>query len=192
MRLFTAVELDAGLRTTVWRAARELAQSLERSTPRFRARWTPEENLHITLVFLGETPEARLAALADALQPTFATRVFALGLTGFGRFPPSGAPRVLWLGVGKGHEALTALCGETAARFLPLGFEPERRKYFPHVTVARATDEAKADRAALRHALEARSGDVGSCTATHVTLFRSRLSPKGAAYEPVLRVPLKA
>src|SRR5262249_26104249 len=144
------------------------------------------------LVFLGETPEARCEAIADALQPTFATRVFAFGLSGFGRFPPSGAPRVLWLGVGAGHEPLTALYGETAARFQPLGFERERRKYHPHVTVARATDDAKVDRAALRDALEARSGDVGSCTATHVTLFRSRLSLKGAAYEPVLRVPLKA
>ena len=76
-----------------------------------------------------------------------------------------------------------------ARRLAPLGYLPEARAYSPHVTLARVKEPGRAARA-VRQALADDPADCGRTIAGALTLFRSRLSPHGAVYEPLLRVPL--
>jgi 2'-5' RNA ligase len=72
----------------------------------------------------------------------------------------------------------------------PLGFEAERRPYSAHLTIARVKEARKSSGRRVRDVLRDADADAGRCWIGAVTLFRSRLSPKGAAYEPLLRVAL--
>jgi 2'-5' RNA ligase len=146
-------------------------------------------NLHITLWFIGDLADARLAQFRAAASEPFRTRAFELQFGLPGLFPPAGAPRVLWIGIDSGVEHLRSLHDELQPRMVALGFEPEHRAYAPHLTIARIKDIRRSDAALLRNALdlpvERFAADVGA-----VTLFRSHTSPTGAQYEPLLRVPL--
>jgi len=150
----------------------------------------PADNLHITLWFIGEVDEVRAAAIVSALQPPFPCEPFDVRLAGLGAFPPSGAQRVLWLGVSAGQESLAALHAETGARLRPLGFEAERRPYSAHVTIARVKDAPRGSGPIVREVLSSTPADAGTSAVSAVTLFRSRVSSRGATYEPLARVPV--
>jgi 2'-5' RNA ligase len=184
MRLFIGAELDDHVKSRVADIAASLRETLGR---RVTARWIAPENFHITLWFIGETAGDRASAIAEAIDAPFGTHSFDLALAGAGAFPPHGAPRVFWIGVTDGQEPLRTLYRELAIRLQPLGFEAERRAYSAHLTIARVKDVHGRD---VRNVLRGYQADGGRCRINAVTLFRSRLSPKGAAYEPILRVPL--
>lgn len=190
MRLFVGVELADPVRAAAAEVAERLRPRLQRSRTKVDARWIAPENLHITVWFLGEVTDDRADAIVGALQPAFSTPAFDLHVRGCGAFPPSGAPRVFWLGLTSGVDSLRRIYDEVEDRFAPLGFASEKRAYIPHLTIARVKDVHGASPRQLRETLTAMPADCGSCRVEAVTLFRSRLSPKGASYEPLLRVPL--
>ena len=190
MRLFIGVELDDAVRAAATDAALELKARLDTRTPGFTARWIDRTNLHITLWFIGEVADERVAEISDALRRPFDVAPFSLSLMGCGAFPPSGAPRVLWIGTAKGTEAMRELYDRIEHRLVPLGLAVERRPYTPHLTIARVKDPGRASGRVIRDAIAAVPASCGESAVTAVTLFRSRLSPRGAAYEPLLRVPL--
>jgi RNA 2',3'-cyclic 3'-phosphodiesterase len=106
---------------------------LETSIP--DARWTFGVGLHLTLAFLGDTSRARERdARQIARDIEFAP--FELSFDGAGVFPLRNKPQVLWLGVNK-CPALIALQKELVIRLRAADFEIERRKFHPHVTLAR-------------------------------------------------------
>src|SRR5947207_5173314 len=119
MRLFIGVELSDDVRS---RAA-SIADTLrEKLGPRVTARWIAAENLHVTLWFIGEVAEDRAAAIMSAVQAPFPISSFELEFRGAGAFPPHGAPRVLWIGIGDGQASMRALSDEIAARLPPPWF----------------------------------------------------------------------
>ncbi len=190
MRLFVGVELDDRVRAAAADLAERLRRRLQRSRIRVNARWIAPENLHVTLWFIGEVNDERGAEIARALEPAFATPSFDLHVKGCGAFPPSGPPRVFWLGLASGADSVRCVYDEVKDRLAPLGFEPEKRLYSPHLTIARIKDIDRGAARRVRETLADVPADCGSCRVAAVTLFRSRLSPKGASYEPLLRVPL--
>jgi 2'-5' RNA ligase len=189
VRLFVGVELDDRIRE----AAAAIAESLKRQlASRVEARWISAANLHITLWFIGEVDDRRGEQVLDAVGSRFEEPAFDIAIEGLGAFPPSGSPRVFWLGVGSGSENLGRLHAELAVRLGPLGFEPERRAYAAHLTIARVKGVSRAiPYRALRQMLPTIPADAGRSRTTHVTVFRSRLSPKGSNYEALLRIPLQ-
>jgi 2'-5' RNA ligase len=191
-RLFVGVELESGPKQAAAAATDALRHAMARGKIAITARWVPVENLHITLWFIGEVSDDRARSIHDALVPPFPIPSFSIRLAGFGAFPPTGAPRVFWMGLGAGLDGMRALHAETGRRLAPLGYEPERREYSAHLTLARVKDgPARADVPTVRRLLRDLPAEAGLSRVTAVTLFRSRLSPKGAAYEPALRVPLE-
>jgi RNA 2',3'-cyclic 3'-phosphodiesterase len=192
LRLFVAVEIDEPVRIAAADAGERLRACLSRKDLHIDARWVAVDQLHVTIWFIGEVDEARAALVVSAMQPPFPCGPFDLHLTGFGAFPPNGAPRVLWLGVRAGQEGLRALHAETGARLRPLGFEAERRPYSGHVTVARVKNAPRASARMVREALAGTPSDAGQTSVKAVTLFRSRVSSRGSTYEPIVRAPLKA
>ena len=191
MRIFIGIELDEAARDAAADAAAQVRRRVERAAPDLSARWIGRENLHVTIWFLGERSEEQTAAVVGALRgETFSSPAFRLTLTGCGAFPPAGPPRILWIGAGEGTKATQRLHGELGARLAPLGYVPERRDYTPHLTIARIKHVPPGATRDLRAVLGPMGPDVGTSQVTAVTLFQSRLSPKGASYEPLLRVPL--
>lgn len=190
MRLFIGVELDDGVTAAAADAALALRARLGSIAPGFTARWIDRANLHITLWFIGEVVDERAAAIAEALRSPFDVAPFRLDLEGAGVFPPSGAPRVLWIGTTTGTEPMRELYRRIEKRLVPLGFPAERRPYTPHLTIARVKDPGRASGRDIRQAIAAVPAICGASAVKAVTLFRSRLSPRGATYEPQLRVPL--
>ena len=140
---------------------------------------------------MAKCEESRAARVLDALGSPLRTPAFHLEVSGFGAFPPSGSPRVLWLGVTAGLRELAAAHAEIGSRLEPLGFAPEGRAYSAHLTVARIKTPFEArERRLLHDALHATSAEAGACRVESLTVYKSRTAPKGAVYEPLLRVPL--
>src|SRR5437588_2884593 len=98
-RTFIAIEIPADIR----RRIKEHIDQLRAAFPDVRASWTREDNLHLTLKFLGDVAVARIPALSDAVAAAaHEINPFDLIVSGCGAFPPHGRPKVLWLGV---HDA---------------------------------------------------------------------------------------
>ena len=99
------------------------------------AKWLAPEQLHLTLRFIGEVDNEVFADVAGALAAV-SVAPFPLRLSGVGHFPPRGAPKVLWAGVEDGESA-ALLHRKIEARLRGPGLPPDRRKFSPHVTLAR-------------------------------------------------------
>jgi RNA 2',3'-cyclic 3'-phosphodiesterase len=180
LRLFVAVELPVDVR----QAIDELIEPL-RGLEGFR--WTPIENLHLTLAFLGwvapdpgvlDDMHRRLAGAAADLVPIEAS------IGGAGGFPERGKVRVVWVGFDDpdGH-----LAGLAHAVRDSLGdrFPPDERPFRAHITVARATRP-------VRMAIPATDATGPSFPVDAITLFRSRLGGAHARYEALATWPLGA
>jgi 2'-5' RNA ligase len=99
------------------------------------ARWTPEEQLHLTLRFIGEVPGDAAERITAALQSVSGPS-FSLTVKGVGFFPPRKQPNILWVGISE-NEELLRLQSRIERALTSAGIDPDDRKFHPHVTVAR-------------------------------------------------------
>ena len=190
MRLFVAVELEPSLRRDAAAAGARLAAALRRGMPGGRAdiSWVPPDNLHLTLRFLGEVEEARAIALADRFPQPIAVDPFEIELAGVGVFPPSGSPRVVWIGVTLGREALTSLAAQVEERLASWGFGREARPFQAHLTLGRCRQPLGPRARDLL--VEVAVAAVGKSRIDRVVLFESRLSSGPATYVRQAVAPL--
>jgi RNA 2',3'-cyclic 3'-phosphodiesterase len=124
IRLFVAIELPE--------AVRDRLVSLQGGVP--GARWVNDDQLHLTLRFIGEVDENVAHDVDDALSQIRAP-AFELELSGVGEFGGKN-PRALWAGV-RASGALTHLQKKVETALQRIGLEPEPRKFSAHVTLAR-------------------------------------------------------
>ena len=154
-----------------------------RGAARDGLRLLPPEALHVTLAFLGERPDPEAETLAAALRDV-AAPVPGLALADPAWLPPR-RPGVLAVDLDDADGACARLQGAVSGALAGLGaYTPERRPFRPHVTVARVRRGARVDKRVP--ALT----DRGTFAAPALTLYRSRLGPKGARYEALARIPL--
>ena len=150
------------------------------------ARWRPEEALHVTLRFFGETPQ-NIAADIDTELSAIQAAPFELELQGAGSFGEGHKARAIWAGVGESPplRQLAARC-ETAAR--RVGLEPENRAYKPHVTLAylKRAEGVRVQSWVARHNLL----HLPPFRVTWFGLWSSWLSPSGSRYELEREYPL--
>jgi 2'-5' RNA ligase len=188
VRLFVAIELDA----QVLRAAEHLIQRLKRRAatlaPRARLGWVLPERMHLTVRFIGNVAAPQIDRLRDALAPPLDLLPFTLRVEGLGAFPDRGAPRVIWAGLTAGREAVLQLEGAITNRLEPIGIAPEDRPYSPHLTLARVREPDGLRSAPLVEGMA--NERLGTTEVSAVTLFESRLSPKGPTYVPLQRTVL--
>jgi len=191
IRAFVAIELDDAITA----ALRTAQNELKRSTVSHIGKWVTPQSIHLTLKFLGDIAESQVRPIGQALQRACAgTPPFAISLTEMGCFPNLQRPRVIWVGVGGDLEALTQLQRAVESEINPLGFEPERRGFTPHLTLARIRDKAhSSERQKLGQLLTKVRVDtsVGQ-TVEQLSLMRSELRPSGAVYTCLVAVPLGA
>jgi 2'-5' RNA ligase len=146
------------------------------------------ENLHLTLVFLGDCPEPALEAAHDGFQalrlPGFSPSLQGLGL--FGKAKPHSA----WAGVAPSPE-LTHLQAKVETIARRAGCPIETRKFVPHVTLGRFKTPAAEDIPRLERAVALGSGFRSEPFAvTELTLWQSHLGGKAPRYDVLARYPL--
>jgi len=172
MRLFIGIGLPVSLAETLAHAAHTLIKANERG----RIRWTPPENLHLTLSFLGQVEPARLDGIEQALA-TLRSPAFHLEIDGAGVFPNAG---ILYVQV-KPAPALLSFAEQVFRAMETCGFTREPRPYAPHITLARTKGRVRLparlpENPALHQRFEARE----------FRLYESLTLPQGAQYR-VLR-----
>jgi 2'-5' RNA ligase len=128
-RLFVAIDLPEQVK-------KKIAGIVHRGLA--GARWVPEEHLHLTLRFIGDADDRVFQEIKRGLARVSGAP-FSLSLKGIGHFPPRGGPRVLWVGV-EGAVELSALQERIEKEIVTIGIEAERRRFSPHITVARLKD----------------------------------------------------
>ena len=177
VRAFVALPLPEGRRRTLAAYLEECA----RRAPDLR--WVPPENLHLTLRFLGSTPEDVLADVRRRLRAV-RSPAFQLALSGLGTFGGS-RPRVVWLGLDRGAEEARRLAEEAERVCVEAGLEPEPRGFRPHLTLARARER----RPGLLPELPPPPA-TEPWTADRFVLFESRLGKGPARYNDLESFPL--
>src|SRR5882672_8387714 len=134
MRLFVALDLDAGIRrsiATYLQGVRGLAPD---------ARWAKPEALHVTLKFIGEQPEGEVSRIQNALAEIRVPPIF-LAFHGYGFFPTVKAARVFWIGI-EASAALPHLATQVDTALATLEIPREEHAYTPHLTLARGGSAA--------------------------------------------------
>ncbi len=100
--------------------------------------WTRPEGIHLTLKFLGEISEDKIAPLKTIMeQVSFIQKPFEIEIGGTGIFPDARRPRVFWVGITQGVEQVTELATQLNTQISELGFPKEERKFNPHLTLGR-------------------------------------------------------
>lgn len=102
------------------------------------ARWMTDEQIHLTLRFIGEVDSLVENKIIDALGK-ISVSPFTITLKGIGFFPPRKEPRVLWMGIQE-NELLLRIQKQIERAITSLGIKPDSRKFYPHITIARLSD----------------------------------------------------
>lgn len=172
-RLFVGLELPAGIRAAL--AGRD---------PHLKGvRWVAEEQLHLTMSFLGEVDapheEPLREALAEVRVPAFFLPVVGVGIFGGER------PTVVWAGVGKAHPHLFALHKHVQDAVLHAGLEADLKPFHPHITLGRMRGVSR--EILKRFLREHAETEFGLWKVSGFVLFSSALSPEGSRYTVEMR-----
>jgi 2'-5' RNA ligase len=148
--------------------------------------WVSDDNLHLTLRFIGEVERPLANDVADSLA-RIAFPEFELKISGIGRFDRRNGG-ALWAGV-EPRKPVAELAAKIDRACVLAGLEPERRAFHPHVTLARYRRDGRAE----ADAFEERHATLASTVfeVDRFILFESHLSRHGAHYEEVAAYPLK-
>lgn len=189
-RLFVAVALPPEVCTAVAELVDRVRTVVGDERP--AVRWVRLDGLHLTLRFLGATTPERLAAVEAAVRAAaLASGPIPISLRGAGAFPSPAHPRVLWLRVVDGADALGDIAAALEAAMVAAGWPAEGRPFQPHLSLARADGVRAGPRTADVLTALAETVDIG-WTADRLTLFESHLGGGPAHYESLLDVPLGA
>ena len=180
LRSFIAVEISPNVRARAAKLIQEL------SVTDAKVSWVQPQNLHLTLVFLGDIQMLEVPALCEAMNRAVADLPpFDLEVRGAGAFPDATRPRTIWLGVGQGTEEMVALHAALQDALIDLGYRPEGRRYRPHLTLGRVR-QAPQNSAPLIQLLEQRRDYLADVmSVADITLFSSELTREGPVYDPL-------
>jgi 2'-5' RNA ligase len=144
------------------------------------------ENIHFTLRFFGDTPQAKLDNIKMALDEIDFSP-FEIEIARIGSFPNKRRPRIIWVGVTQNAAEVLKLKKEIDSSLINLGYQPEKRKYTPHATIARVRFVKDSRRIADN--LDYLTDEVfGKMTVEHITMMKSTLTPSGPIYEPLWKI----
>lgn len=174
----------------VRQALAELQDNL-RSRGLQRLRWVRGEGIHLTLKFLGDTPEETVPRISEALTAAVSgIRSHRLSLGRIGTFGGK-RPRVLWVDLKGDVEAIRSLQEAVENALSGLGFERERRAFNPHLTLARVRPETSSEMAEpITAALESAVAPSAEITVRELSLIQSTLGRGGAVYNRLHTVQL--
>ncbi|MBV9302428.1 MAG: RNA 2',3'-cyclic phosphodiesterase [Acidobacteriaceae bacterium] len=178
MRLFTAIDLPSA-------ALLRLERLLTALRPEALIKWTPLDNLHVTIKFIGQWPESRLEELYRALDLLVLRSAFRVELSRLGWFPDERSPRILWAGI-DGGEPLLQLARDTEEQLEKIGISKENRQFSPHLTLARINHSVPLTRLKQR-VKELQPASLGDFPVSHFDLYRSDPGSNFSIYSNIRR-----
>ena len=148
-------------------------------------RWLDAEQMHLTLGFFADVPEDIDLKLREKLS-AIVFGAFFLPIIGVGTFPPKGPPKIIWIGVGRGHPHLFQLHKRVQEAALAAALQPELRPFHPHVTLARCQ---RISPQSVRKFLKSNVDlDAGMIRVDSFHLYSSKLTPAGPIHTRELTV----
>jgi 2'-5' RNA ligase len=187
MRLFVAVPAEERLREALLAVQAELRSELGD-----QVKWERPQNLHLTLKFLGDVPVAGIDSVFQVIRQTavqFPTA--ALPVRGLDAFPRAQRPRVLVLSLADPEGVAHGIAERLEDDLATLGFQRDRRRFKPHITLGRAKRHARLpDVEPLLESIDV--SPVQELYMDALTVFQSELSSSGATYTVMAEEPLGA
>ena len=178
VRLFVSVEVSV---SETMRSAISEIGSIRNVRP------SREDQIHITLSFLGDTPSERIPGLVSNLRESLSgTSLFGLSLKGVGAFPNVRRPRVVWIGIDDGRDELALLADRVREAVRKSRLRQDDKPFSPHVTVGRVQGPADISEAERKY----RGTVFSEFTVGSVRLMRSVLASSGAKHTVVEDIAL--
>lgn len=195
MRLFVGIAPDGAARAEWAVLITRLRHALGSAERAFR--WTPVENVHITLNFIGSVAEPAVEELRRVFRPPIGMAPFAVAAGSLGAFPNVRAPRVIWCGIDVGAASVVRVHDEVRRRLAaveaPVAHHVQphdaNRPFVPHVTLARVRDRDRHVIGAVRLPAVTPESAI-AWRVDGVVLYRSDLSGAAPRYEPLEVAPL--
>lgn len=185
IRTFIAVKVSSKIEAS----ASRLISKLEMTGAGYN--WVVDENLHITMNFVGdmrdtEVPEfcLEIKRVAEKHEP------FWVEVAGTSGFPSAEQPRVIWIGITEGTDALQALHADLSEVLRNWGIPKEKNKYHPHVTLGRLRRGGRWNDSLAELLAKNKNSRFGSCSVDEIVVFSSHLDRLGPTYTPMSRIKL--
>lgn len=179
VRCFAGIPLAEPARSQVLSAR----DTLRAGAPGWRdEKWVPDDNLHVTLHFMGALEEPVLDELLVALDEAVAFDRFVLPLAGITAVPDTRHCRMLWASLIDPDGACAELAEQVQRTALAFGIPAENRTFKPHATLCRARRPRPLDTVVLEDANGLLGASASSMSVGRVTVYSSRLSPRGPVY----------
>lgn len=185
IRAFIAFELSEEIKHELQQVQEQLADKKD------KVKWVAQDNIHLTLKFLGDVPHKEIAAIQKIILNvadkfcTFKMRIKAVGC-----FPNDKLPRIVWAGVREESKALEDIYNSLENELAAIGYLKEERLFKPHLTIGRVKHIS--DRTRFKTGIdETKTSDFGEVNVKEIVLFKSTLTSKGAIYEKVYSAELK-
>ncbi len=181
-RLFVAAEIPEAIVEEIISLRNEVFDATN------RVKWEPKEKYHITLKFLGDTSDVLIPQIKESLSRTFETwHKVPTAFTRFGVFFRNGAPKILWAGF-EPTEDLIGIHAEVEEALTEFGFDKEKRRFHPHLTIARLKGFEPIEKINELRRLEfsKKPFEIGN-----IILFKSELKPSGSVYSEIENFELK-
>ena len=188
-KIKTLISVHASQRVTnnIARVARRLAAICDGYN------WVPEENLSITVNFVGEVVDREAAEFCQLVKNAIAPfKPFELSLCGVSAFPDTESPRTLWMGVDEGAPTLVALNRELTKVIQDWGFNKEKNQFLPHMTLGTLRRGGHWNDELLQLLHKLRHHDSGFCTVDKIVVNSSHLERGAPVYTPMATVKLKS
>jgi 2'-5' RNA ligase len=184
IRTFIAVDLDPAVR----KRTIALQETLKKTGT--EVKWVEPENLHLSLLFLGEVEDREVVEVCRIVSETAQQHAsFLMSVETAGCFPNPRRPRVLWVGVGEGAQPLCRIHDALEIPLLDLGYRREERKYSPHITLGRVKSDRPTEKLASALALHA-GWKGGEFQMRELRVMGSKLTPGGPEYTVLSRAKL--
>ena len=185
LRTFIALELNSDFH----KAIAQIQSDLKKLN--LDMKWVKPEIAHLTLKFLGDVPEKKIEAVVGALKKSLINfKPFAIELTHIGAFPRIEFPQVLWIGLGGEIQAIKSIVAVLENELGEIGFKKEKRDFEAHITIGRL--RSKKNLSLLTNALKNYFVPHSIKQAiTHLTLFKSTLTPQGPIYKSLIKIELR-
>lgn len=187
LRTFIAI----GLSKSVTRRLDDLQESLRAESS--GVKWTPLENFHLTLHFLGEVNTLDLVSICRVVRDRSRRHEpFSFEVAGVGGFPNMRRPKILWAGINNGADELKDLHDDIEESLCDLGcYRREDRPYNPHLTLGRLNHD---DNAEQWGEILSKYADWhgGISPVEEVLIMSSELRREGPNYSVVGRAPLNS
>jgi 2'-5' RNA ligase len=175
IRSFISVDLE---KPSILDSVNRLQDEFKRT--RADLKLVERENIHLTIRFLGDVWEGLMDKLMELVSTT-SFKPFKMELRRVGVFPNIRRPRVVWIGITKGVNELRNISEQLEEGLSGLGFKRERRRFSPHITIARVRS-GKNRQELIDAVTRERDREFGEFLVNHINLKKSVLTPRGPIY----------